>query len=166
MLLAVGTEWRDGAGRDCAGRFKASRMRHMTTGKPLISVVSPVYEEEEVLPHFHRVLGEVLDGLADHYNAEIILWTTDCATVRCCLLREMAAHDSRVRFFSFSRNFGHQAAVTAGLENARGDAVVTLDCDLQHPPSLIPVLVQKVARGIRRVATVARKTAPSCLGSG
>ncbi len=126
----------------------------MTTVKPLLSVVSPVYEEEEVLPHFHRALGEVLDGLAEDYDAEIILVDDGSRDGTLPLLRQMAAGDPRVRFFSFSRNFGHQAAITAGLENARGDAVVTLDCDLQHPPSLIPVLVRKWREGYDVVATV------------
>jgi len=126
----------------------------MTTAKPLLSVVSPVYEEEEVLPHFHRVLGEVLDGLADEYDAEILLVDDGSRDGTLALLRQMAADDPRVRFFSFSRNFGHQAAITAGLENARGDAVVTLDCDLQHPPSLIPALVLKWREGYDVVATV------------
>jgi glycosyltransferase involved in cell wall biosynthesis len=126
----------------------------MTTTKPLLSVVSPVYEEEEVLPHFHRVLGEVLDGLADEYDAEILLVDDGSRDGTLALLRQMAADDPRVRFFSFSRNFGHQAAITAGLENARGDAVVTLDCDLQHPPSLIPTLVRKWREGYDVVATV------------
>jgi polyisoprenyl-phosphate glycosyltransferase len=126
----------------------------MTTKKPLISVVSPVYEEEAVLPRFHQVLGEVLDGLADEYDAEIILVDDGSRDGTLPLLRRMAAADPRVRFFSFSRNFGHQAAITAGLENARGDAVVTLDSDLQHPPSLIPALVQKWREGYDVVATV------------
>jgi polyisoprenyl-phosphate glycosyltransferase len=126
----------------------------MTTSKALISVVSPVYEEEEVLPHFHRVLGEVLDGLSDEYDAEIILVDDGSRDGTLPLLRQMAADDPRVRYFSFSRNFGHQAAITAGLENARGDAVVTLDCDLQHPPFLIPALVQKWREGYDVVATV------------
>jgi polyisoprenyl-phosphate glycosyltransferase len=126
----------------------------MTTTKPLLSIVSPAYEEEEVLPHFHRVLGEVLDGLADEYDAEIILVDDGSRDGTLALLRQMAADDPRVRFFSFTRNFGHQAAITAGLENARGDAVVTLDCDLQHPPSLIPDLVRKWREGYDVVATV------------
>jgi polyisoprenyl-phosphate glycosyltransferase len=126
----------------------------MTTTKALLSIVSPVYEEEEVLPHFHRVLGEVLDGLADEYEAEIILVDDGSRDGTLALLRQMAADDPRVRYFSFSRNFGHQAAITAGLENARGDAVVTLDCDLQHPPSLIPALMQKWRDGYDIVATV------------
>jgi polyisoprenyl-phosphate glycosyltransferase len=126
----------------------------MTTTKALLSIVSPVYEEEEVLPHFHRVLGEVLDGLADEYDAEIILVDDGSRDGTLALLRQMAADDPRVRYFSFSRNFGHQAAITAGLENARGDAVVTLDCDLQHPPSLIPALMQKWRDGYDIVATV------------
>ena len=70
------------------------------------------------------------------------------------LLRRLARDDPRVRYCSFSRNFGHQAAITAGLERARGDVIVTLDSDLQHPPSLIPALLQKYKEGNDVVLTL------------
>jgi polyisoprenyl-phosphate glycosyltransferase len=132
----------------------------MTTTKPLLSVVSPVYEEEEVLPHFHRALGEVLDGLADEYDAEIIFVDDGSRDGTLPLLRRLARDDPRVRYQSFSRNFGHQAAITAGLERARGDVVVTLDSDLQHPPSLIPALLAKWKEGCDVVVTL-REDDPS-----
>ncbi|HVS37638.1 MAG TPA: glycosyltransferase family 2 protein [Gemmataceae bacterium] len=126
----------------------------MTTSKPLLSVVSPVYEEEAVLPQFHRVLSEVLDGLADEYDAEIILVDDGSRDGTLPLLRRLAQDDPRVRYCSFSRNFGHQAAITAGLERARGDVIVTLDSDLQHPPSLIPALLEKWKDGADVVVTL------------
>jgi dolichol-phosphate mannosyltransferase len=70
------------------------------------------------------------------------------------VLRRLAATDSRVRYLSLSRNFGNQAALTAGLEHAAGDAVVTMDSDLQHPPALIPILVEKWRAGFDVVLTV------------
>ena len=128
----------------------------MTPTKPLLSVVSPVYEEEEVLPRFHHVLGEILDGLADDYDAEILFVDDGSRDGTLALLRRLAQGDPRVRYYSFSRNFGHQAAITAGLERARGDVVVTLDSDLQHPPSLIPALLQKWKGGADVVVTLRR----------
>lgn len=126
----------------------------MSTNKPLLSIVSPVYEEEEALPHFHRVLREVLAGLNDEYDAEIIYIDDGSGDGSLPLLRRLAREDPRVRYYSFSRNFGHQAALTAGLERARGDAVVTLDSDLQHPPALIPTLLQRWKEGHDVVVTL------------
>ncbi len=126
----------------------------MTTNKPLVSVVSPVYEEEEALPHFHAALAEVLDGLADKYDIEIIYVDDGSRDGTLPLLRRLAREDARVRYYSFSRNFGHQAALTAGMERARGDAVVTLDSDLQHPPALIPVLLRRWKEGNDVVVTI------------
>ena len=71
----------------------------MATSRALVSVVSPVYEEEDVLPHFHRVLGEVLDGLADEYDAEIILVDDGSRDGTLSLLRQMAAADPRALLF-------------------------------------------------------------------
>jgi polyisoprenyl-phosphate glycosyltransferase len=133
----------------------------MTQTKPLLSVVSPVYEEEEVLPRFHRVLGEVLDGLADAYDAEIIYVDDGSRDGTLPLLRRLAHDDPRVRYYSLSRNFGHQAALTAGLERACGDVIVTLDSDLQHPPSLIPALLEQWKEGHDVVVTLREDDASS-----
>ena len=70
------------------------------------------------------------------------------------MIRELATKDARVRGYSLSRNFGHQAALSAGLEHARGDAVVTLDSDMQHPPGLIPALVMQWRAGFEIVQTI------------
>jgi dolichol-phosphate mannosyltransferase len=126
----------------------------MTPTKPLLSVVSPVYEEEEVLPHFHRAVGAVLDGMAGEYDAEIVLVDDGSRDGTLPLLRRLARQDPRVRYLSFSRNFGHQAALTAGLERARGDVVITLDSDLQHPPALIPALLARWREGHDVVVTL------------
>jgi dolichol-phosphate mannosyltransferase len=115
---------------------------------PLLSIVCPAYEEEGSLPLFHPRLVEVLAPLAPDYSFEILYVDDGSADGTLAVLRQLASADPRVRYLSLSRNFGHQAALTAGLEHARGDAVITLDCDLQHPPELIPQLVQQWRKGI------------------
>src|SRR5713101_1817031 len=103
-----------------------------------ISIVCPAYEEEEVLPLFHHELISVLHPLEDTYDTEIIYVDDGSRDRTLAVVRALAAQDRRVRFLSFSRNFGHQAALTAGLEHALGDAVIIKDYNLQHPPGLIP----------------------------
>jgi len=118
-----------------------------------LSIVCPAYQEEEVLPLFHAVLDSALRPLAE-YDIEI-LYVDDGSRDRTLnVLREIAAADPRVRYLSLSRNFGHQAALTAGLEHAVGDAVVSLDSDLQHPPALIPELVANWRAGSDVVLTI------------
>src|SRR5438105_12347450 len=119
----------------------------MGAERPLLSIVCPAYEEEEVLPAFHRALAAALEPLRADYDLEV-LYVDDGSRDRTLeVIRGLAGADGRVRFLSLSRNFGHQAALTAGLEHARGDAVITLDTDLQHPPALIPALVAKWREG-------------------
>jgi dolichol-phosphate mannosyltransferase len=121
---------------------------------PLLSVVCPAFNEEEVLPLFHPELAEALRPLDAEYEVEI-LYVDDGSRDRTLeVLRTLARIDPRVRYLSLSRNFGHQAALTAGLEHARGDAVVSLDADLQHPPRLIPELVARWRAGADVVLTV------------
>src|SRR5260370_20329901 len=103
-----------------------------------ISIVCPAYEEEEVLPLFHHELVSVLRPLEDTYDTEIIYVDDGSRDRTLAVIRALAAQDRRVRFLSFSRNFGHQAALTAGLEHSRGDAVIMMDSDLQHTLALIP----------------------------
>ncbi|HZZ77424.1 MAG TPA: glycosyltransferase family 2 protein [Gemmataceae bacterium] len=121
---------------------------------PLLSIVCPAYREEDVLPLFHAELTRVLAALQGSYRIEIIYVDdgSDDGTLKA--MRELAATDERVRYFSLSRNFGHQAALTAGLEHARGDVVITMDSDLQHPPRLIPELLAKWEQGEDIVLTI------------
>lgn len=119
-----------------------------------LSVICPAYEEEAVLPSFHAELTSVLDALPQGYETEVIYVDDGSVDGTLDVLRRLAATDRRVHYLSLSRNFGHQAAITAGLEHSSGDAVITLDSDLQHPPSLIPTLLAKWREGNDIVMTL------------
>jgi dolichol-phosphate mannosyltransferase len=119
-----------------------------------ISIVCPAYQEEEVLPLFHQELVTVLQKIEEDFETEIIYVDDGSRDRTLPVIRNLAAQDRRVRFLSFSRNFGHQAALTAGLEHARGDAVIMMDSDLQHPPALIPKLLDKWKEGFEVVLTI------------
>jgi polyisoprenyl-phosphate glycosyltransferase len=100
----------------------------------LLSVVAPVYNEEGTLDKFYSRVCEALEGL----RFELVLVDDGSSDRSPALLSELASNDPRVHVVFLSRNFGHQTALTAGLDHARGDAVVMLDADLQDPPELIP----------------------------
>jgi len=106
----------------------------------LLSVVVPVYNEAKAIPYLVPALRSVLDQLEWEY--EIVFVDDGSKDDSLRLLKTVAEDDSRLKVFSFSRNFGHQAAITAGLDFAAGDAVVVMDADLQDPPE---VLVQMLA---------------------
>ncbi len=126
----------------------------MTEPRPLVSIVCPAFQEEEVLPLFHAELSDVLRGLDRDFRFEILFVDDGSRDRTLDVLRELSARDPRVRYLSLSRNFGHQAALTAGLEHATGDAVVSLDADLQHPPRVVPLLLEKWREGFEVVITV------------
>jgi dolichol-phosphate mannosyltransferase len=121
---------------------------------PTLSIVCPAYNEQEVLPRFHRELVAVLDQLGGSYRTEVIYVDDGSRDRTLETLRALAGADARVRYASFSRNFGHQAALTAGLELAQGDVVITMDSDLQHPPALIPALLEQWRAGKDVVLTI------------
>jgi dolichol-phosphate mannosyltransferase len=119
-----------------------------------LSIVCPAYQEEEVLPLFHRELAQVLGSLEEDHDIEVIYVDDGSRDRTLDVLKDLAAQDPRVRYLSLSRNFGHQAALTAGLEHARGDVVITMDSDLQHPPALVPALLRKWRDGSDIVLTI------------
>jgi polyisoprenyl-phosphate glycosyltransferase len=100
----------------------------------LLSVVAPVYNEEDTVEKFYARVCEALDGL----RFELVLVDDGSSDRSPEILTQLASSDPRVHVVFLSRNFGHQTALTAGLDHARGDAVVMLDADLQDPPELIP----------------------------
>ena len=100
----------------------------------LLSVVAPVYNEEGTIEEFYSRVRAALEGL----NFELVLVDDGSADSSAAILERLAESDPRVRLVYLSRNFGHQTALTAGLDHARGDAVVMLDADLQDPPEVIP----------------------------
>lgn len=113
---------------------------------PLISFVVPCFNEEEVIGETHRRLAAVADDLCD-YRFEFLFIDDGSRDHTLDLLRGMAASDARVRVLAFSRNFGHQLALTAGIDEARGDAVVLLDADLQDPPEVVPQMLAAWRQG-------------------
>jgi dolichol-phosphate mannosyltransferase len=125
-----------------------------------VCVISPCYNEEEVVELFHRELRSAMESLTDVEYA--ILFVDDGSTDgTIARLNAIAAGDPHVRVCSLSRNFGHQIALSAGLDHARGDAVIFLDSDLQHPPRLIPELIDVWRKGAEVVLTVREETADS-----
>ncbi len=103
---------------------------------PVLSVVVPVYNEQEVIAQTLRRLRQVLDGMAVEYE---ILFVNDGSRDNTLqILRPACEADKRLKLINFSRNFGHQTAITAGMDLASGDAVVIIDADLQDPPEVIP----------------------------
>jgi dolichol-phosphate mannosyltransferase len=109
----------------------------------LLSVVAPLFNEEQIAAELHRRLQDALAGL----EFEIVLVDDGSHDQTPRILARLAAEDPRLRVVTLSRNFGHQAALTAGLDHARGDAVVMMDGDLQDPPELIPQMVEKWRQG-------------------
>jgi polyisoprenyl-phosphate glycosyltransferase len=109
----------------------------------LLSVVGPVYNEQELLEEFYARVTSALTGI----NFELVLVDDGSTDGTSAILSRLASSDPRVHVVYLSRNFGHQTALTAGLDHARGDAVVMLDTDLQDPPELIPRMLDHWSAG-------------------
>ncbi len=109
--------------------------------RPVFSIVAPVFNEEETLPHFYRRVVEVMEGIGDSF--ELVLINDGSRDGSFRTMQELHTRDPRVRVIDFSRNFGHQVAISAGLDHARGNAVIIIDSDLQDPPEVIPQLVAR-----------------------
>ncbi|MBE8995016.1 glycosyltransferase family 2 protein [Microcystis aeruginosa] len=112
---------------------------------PKYSLIIPIYNEEETIPELYRRVSAVMDSLDD--SVELILINDGSRDSSLNLMRELQERDARVCYISFARNFGHQAAVTAGLNFARGQVIVVLDADLQDPPELIPKMIESWQAG-------------------
>ncbi len=113
--------------------------------QPTYSIVIPIYNEQENIPEMYRRLSLVMEDL--DAECELILVDDGSRDRSLPLIREIHGQDSRVRYISFARNFGHQIAVTAGLNHALGQAVIVMDADLQDPPELILTMVEKWRQG-------------------
>ena len=115
----------------------------------VISVVIPIYNEEENLPILYDRLIKTFSEIA--YELELI-FVYDCGTDNSLqIIKDISSKDSRVKFLEFSRNFGHQIAITAGIEYSTGEAVIIMDGDLQDPPELLPTLIDKYKEGFEVV---------------
>ena len=110
-----------------------------------LSVVVSVYNEELALPMFYRSVKPVLEGLSWDY--ELLFVNDGSIDGSLEVLRQLLLLDSKVKLVGFSRNFGHEAAMIAGIDYAAGDAIVCMDADLQHPPECLPKIVEKLEQG-------------------
>src|SRR6266536_5005441 len=122
----------------------------------LLCVVTPCYNEEEVIEKFYEALKPVLKSVPG-LNHRIIFVDDGSRDRTLEKLNALSARDPAVHVYAFSRNFGHQIALTAGLDAARGDAVIMMDSDLQHPPDLIAEMV-RLWRSGNDVVSAVRKT--------
>jgi dolichol-phosphate mannosyltransferase len=121
----------------------------------LLSIVAPVYNEEGTISEFRRRVAGAMEALGVTY--ELLVVDDGSSDGTPVLLRQIAAADPSVHVITLSRNFGHQAALTAGLDRAAGDAIVMLDSDLQDPPELIAELIEHWRQGADVVYAVRRQ---------
>ena len=123
----------------------------------MYSIVAPAVNEQDTLPHFYERVVAVMEQVGEPFEVVLINDGSSDGTLR--VMRALHERDPRVRVIDFSRNFGHQIAISAGLDYARGDAVIIIDSDLQDPPEVIPQLIARWKAGVEVVyAQRARRT--------
>ncbi|BBB92754.1 MAG TPA: glycosyltransferase family 2 protein [Methylomusa anaerophila] len=118
----------------------------------LISIVVPVFNEQDNVDNFYREVMKVMEPLP--YKLELIFIDDGSYDATPAILDRLVHQDKRVRALILARNFGHQVALTCGLDHAAGDAVITMDGDMQHPPEMLPLLVSKWEEGFEVVQTI------------
>jgi len=120
--------------------------------KIVFSIIAPVFNESATLPEFYRRVSETMQSLGESW--ELVVIDDGSRDNSAEIMRDLARQDPHVRPVIFARNFGHQLAVTAGLDYSRGQAVVIIDSDLQDPPEVIPDLIAKWREGFEVVYAV------------
>ena len=126
------------------------------TKQKRVTIVVPVYNEGDNIPHFTRAVMEAMAG--QPYLYEILFVDDGSRPESRRVLRETERSEARVHALFLSRNYGHQAALTCGLDHAEGDAVITMDGDMQHPPALLPQLLALWEQGYEVVQTIRQTT--------
>jgi len=120
----------------------------------IIDIILPVYNEEDGIASFHEVLSAALGALHDRYRFNVIYVLDRSGDNTFGVLRSLSERDSNITVLHLSRRFGHQMSLVAGLDYSRGDAVIMMDSDQQHPPAVIPLLLAKFEEGFDVVHTV------------
>ena len=115
------------------------------TNKKKISIIVPCFNEEEVLPLFHKEFMKVFNNLKSEY--ELILVNDGSKDKTLEVMKKLSKKDSNITYLSFSRNFGKESAMYAGLCNAKGDYIGFIDADLQHPPALLKEMIKALDTG-------------------
>lgn len=122
-----------------------------------LSVVVSVYNEEAALEQFYRAVKEVLETLS--WDHELIFVNDGSQDMSREILDLLATQDQKVKVIHFSRNFGHEAAMIAGIDYSAGDGIICMDADLQHPPECIPEIIEKLESGYEVISMVRTKNA-------
>lgn len=122
----------------------------------LISIVVPVYNEEDNIEHFYREICRTMKPL--NYDFELLFVDDGSGDASALILDRLSKENQKVKPLYLAHNFGHQLALTCGLDYAKGDAVITMDGDMQHPPAFIPVLLEKWEQGYEVVQTIRKST--------
>lgn len=118
----------------------------MDTGIKTIDIIVPCYNEEDVLKLFYEESSKVTDNISD-YSCRYIFVDDGSRDKTLSILMELSKEHENVKYISFSRNFGKEAAMYAGLDHSTGDYVVIMDADLQHPPTMIPDMIKGIQEG-------------------
>lgn len=126
-----------------------------------LSVIVPAYNEEEVIELFYKKLKEVLNRIKENYDYEIIFVDDGSIDNTLNILKKLRESDKNINIISFSRNFGKEAGMYAGLENSNGDIVVILDADLQHDPENIIQMLKYIEEGYDTVTTIRNRKGES-----
>src|SRR5579872_3427865 len=105
------------------------------TTHPTYSIIAPVFNEEETIPRFYQRVVTVMEQVGETFEVVFVNDGSRDGSLR--IMKDLHEQDPRLRIIDFSRNFGHQIAISAGLDYAQGDAVIILDADLQDPPEVI-----------------------------
>jgi len=122
--------------------------------KKTLTVISPVYNEAEVIDLFYAKLKSVLTGLEERYITQVLFVVDPSTDATLELLRRIASSDRSVQIIALSARFGHQMSLLAGIDHSDADIIVMLDCDLQHPPALIPEMLNEYEKGYDIVYTI------------
>jgi glycosyltransferase involved in cell wall biosynthesis len=125
--------------------------------KPVYSIVAPVYNEAGILQQFYERVSSVMNGMGESW--ELVFVNDGSRDGSLAVIEALAAADPHVKYINFARNFGHQTAVTAGIDYSTGDAVVLIDTDLQDPPEVIPKMAEQWKAGYQVVYAIRAKRA-------
>lgn len=112
-----------------------------------VTILTPCYNEEEALPLFYEEITKVVSGLKERYAFEFLFVNDGSSDATLRILKSLADNDDRIKILDMSRNYGKEVGMLAGFDNASGDCVITIDADLQEPPSIIPVMLEKWENG-------------------
>lgn len=124
---------------------------NFTNSKPLISIITPVLNEEENILNFYSRMSKVTAELEEQYDFEFVFTDNHSDDKTFEILTDLASQDKRIRAFRFSKNFGYQNSIFTGYTQARGNAAIEYDCDLQDPPELLTDFLQKWKEGYKIV---------------